>query len=147
MSNIYIGTTIAVAEPMTYREYLGVTVEDDTPVIPAAGYRVEIPNQPTTWLSESAFNSVYRSVDKIGLQDALTALKKGYKVTRPWLSTDTAAWLFIITNNNGRTFEYVNGRTEEYKETDWIGMMSYSKITPWVPNQDDLLANDWVILE
>ena len=72
-------------------------------------------------------------VDDMSFSEALKALKMGNKVAR--LSWDGfKAWIKLETQNDTLTLPYVVMKTAR------------GHFVPWLPNQCDLLAEDWWIV-
>lgn len=130
----YIGTKIISAKPMTrgaYNRYRGWTIpEDENPA--DEGYLVEYQDSPTkntpdhdnyvSWSPKDVFDRAYRKTDGMSFGLAVEAMKKGHRVARYlW---DKGNLIFL--DGNG---DILNGQCM------------------WAATQDDLLTNDWYIVE
>lgn len=163
MSDLYIGTKLINAQPMTRKAYnalRGWTVpadenpEDD-------GYLVEYldggkPNTDlyagyVSWSPKEQFEKAYRKTSGLSFCLAVEALKQGKKVTRAgW--NGKGMFLFLVP---GSTF-MVNrapllGIYPEGTEINYhahIDMRTANgTIVPWSASQADVLTDDWSIVD
>ena len=163
MSELYIGTKLINAEPMTRQQYNDFrgwelpTDEDGTD----EGYLVEYldggkPNTDmyagyVSWSPKEQFENAYRKASGMPFGLAVEAMKKGKKVARVgW--NGKGMFVFLV---QGSTFKVsrapLNQFYEEGTEVNYcphIDMKTAdNKIVPWLASQTDVLADDWYIVE
>jgi hypothetical protein len=151
----YIGTKIIKAQPMTrayYNALRGWTVPADENG-EDEGYLVEYtdggkPNHPLhdgyiSWSPKEQFEGAYRADSGLSFGLALEMLKSGSKVAR-------AGW-----NVKGNWIEYHTPypfgqipRPVPYIRMIYSECKSYpmGAIFPWVAQQRDMLADDWMVI-
>lgn len=163
MSDLYIGTKMINAEPMTRAEYNAFRGWE----LPAdengadEGYLVEYldggkPNTPThtgyvSWSPKEQFDNAYRKTTGIPFGLAVEAVKKGKKIARAgW--NGKGMFLFLVP---GSTFK-VNrapllGIYPEGTEINYHAHIDMKTadgtIVPWLASQTDVLADDWIVVE
>jgi hypothetical protein len=159
----FIGTKLINAKPMTrlaYNEFRGWQLPENENGADE-GYLVEYVNggQANTeaysgyvsWSPKEVFEREYRRVDGLTFGLAVEALKKGFKVARAgW--NGKGMFLFLVP---GSTFAvsrppllgiYPEGKEINYKPN--IDMQAADgSVFAWNPNQLDVLAEDWTILQ
>ena len=163
MSDLYIGTKMINAEPMTRAEYNAFRGWE----LPAdengddEGYLVEYldggkPNTTThagyvSWSPKEQFDNAYRKTTGIPFGLAVEAVKKGKKIAR-------AGW-----NGKGMFLFFVPGSTFKVNRAPLLGIypegteINYhahidmktadGTIVPWLASQTDVLADDWIVVE
>ena len=163
MSDLYIGTKMVNAEPMTRAEYNAFRGWE----LPAdengadEGYLVEYldggkPNITThagyvSWSPKEQFDNAYRKTTGMPFGLAVEAVKKGKKIARAgWTAKDM--FLFLVP---GSTFK-VNrapllGIYPEGTEINYHAHIDMKTadgtIVPWLASQTDVLADDWIVVE
>lgn len=163
MSDLYIGTKMINAEPMTRAEYNAFRGWE----LPAdengddEGYLVEYldggkPNTTThagyvSWSPKEQFDNAYRKTTGIPFGLAVEAVKKGKKIARAgW--NGKGMFLFLVP---GSTFK-VNrapllGIYPEGTEINYHAHIDMKTadgtIVPWLASQTDVLADDWIVVE
>lgn len=134
----YIGTKLINAKPMTrgeYNDYRGWQVPDnENPE--DAGYLVEYQDSPTantpdhagyvSWSPKDVFDRVYRQSDGMSFGLAIEALRKGFRVGRKNRNIE----LRLVDT----TRPYIEGNVSG------VAFAYQSK-------QEDMLADDWMIVE
>lgn len=166
----YIGTKIVMAAAMTrgeYNEYQGWQIpENEDPADP--GYLIEYkdggtPNHPDhegyiSWSPYSIFQETYRSNGNLSFSDALTLLKRGYRVARKnwnannqWLSVSNLDTAAVEAKNfwspHNREYAEQNGGVAIVAPCITIKNAQGLIVMGWVPSQGDLFANDWMTVE
>lgn len=163
MSDLYIGTKMINAEPMTRAEYNAFRGWE----LPAdengddEGYLVEYldggkPNTTThagyvSWSPKEQFDKAYRKTSGMPFGLAVEAVKKGKKIARAgW--NGKGMFLFLVP---GSTFKvnrapllgiYPEGTEINYHAH--IDMKTVDgTIVPWLASQTDVLADDWIVVE
>ena len=163
MSDLYIGTKMVNAEPMTRAEYNAFRGWE----LPAdengddEGYLVEYldggkPNTTThagyvSWSPKEQFDNAYRKTSGMSFGLAVEAVKKGKKIARAgW--NGKGMFLFLVP---GSTFKvnrapllgiYPEGTEINYHAH--IDMKTVDgTIVPWLASQTDVLADDWIVVE
>ena len=163
MSDLYIGTKMVNAEPMTRAEYNAFRGWE----LPAdengadEGYLVEYldggkPNTTThagyvSWSPKEQFDNAYRKTTGMPFGLAVEAVKKGKKIARAgW--NGKGMFLFLVP---GSTFKvnrapllgiYPEGTEINYHAH--IDMKTVDgTIVPWLASQTDVLADDWIVVE
>jgi len=152
----YIGTKLIKAEPMNlgaYNKFKGYTiVENKNPL--AEGYKVQYSDDYISWSPKEEFEKAYRRLDNLTFGLAIDAIKKGFKVSRK-------GW-----NGKGMFIVYQKGYPEGIKcnkqtaaawglnEGDLFKCEPYLQIrmvngshSMWVPSINDVLSEDWGIVE
>ena len=163
MSDLYIGTKMVNAEPMTRAEYNAFRGWE----LPAdengadEGYLVEYldggkPNITThagyvSWSPKEQFDNAYRKTTGMPFGLAVEAVKKGKKIARAgW--NGKGMFLFLVP---GSTFK-VNrapllGIYPEGTEINYHAHIDMKTadgtIVPWLASQTDVLADDWIVVE
>ena len=163
MSDLYIGTKMINAEPMTraaYNVFRGWELPADENG-DDEGYLVEYldggkPNTPThagyvSWSPKEQFDNAYRKTSGMPFGLAVEAVKKGKKIARAgW--NGKGMFLFLVP---GSTFK-VNrapllGIYPEGTEINYHAHIDMKTadgtIVPWLASQTDVLADDWIVVE
>ena len=163
MSDLYIGTKMINAEPMTraaYNVFRGWELPADENG-DDEGYLVEYldggkPNTTThagyvSWSPKEQFDNTYRKTSGMSFGLAVEAVKKGKKIARAgW--NGIGMFLFLVP---GSTFKvnralllgiYPEGTEINYHSH--IDMKTADgTIVPWLASQTDVLADDWIVVE
>lgn len=159
----FIGTKKILARPMgrgEYNTYRGWQIPlDENPA--DDGFLVEYvdggaSNHPghagyISWSPKDVFERAYRPSSGLGFGDAIHALKAGERVAR-------AGW-----NGKGMFVYYVRAAAylaqsaaviEYFGENAYVSYAPYlalkgvdERVSTWVPSINDVLAEDWVVLE
>ena len=163
MSDLYIGTKMINAEPMTRAAYnvfrgWGLPADENGD---DEGYLVEYldggkPNTTThagyvSWSPKEQFDNAYRKTSGMSFGLAVEAVKKGKKIARAgW--NGKGMFLFLVP---GSTFKvnrapllgiYPEGTEINYHSH--IDMKTADgTIVPWLASQTDVLADDWIVVE
>ena len=163
MSDLYIGTKMVNAEPMTraaYNVFRGWELPADENG-DDEGYLVEYldggkPNTTThagyvSWSPKEQFDNAYRKTSGMSFGLAVEAVKKGKKIARAgW--NGKGMFLFLVP---GSTFK-VNrapllGIYPEGTEINYHAHIDMKTadgtIVPWLASQTDVLADDWIVVE
>ena len=163
MSDLYIGTKMINAEPMTraaYNVFRGWELPADENG-DDEGYLVEYldggkPNTTThagyvSWSPKEQFDNAYRKTSGMSFGLAVEAVKKGKKIARAgW--NGKGMFLFLVP---GSTFK-VNrapllGIYPEGTEINYHAHIDMKTadgtIVPWLAGQTDVLADDWIVVE
>ena len=163
MSDLYIGTKMINAEPMTraaYNVFRGWELPADENG-DDEGYLVEYldggkPNTTThagyvSWSPKEQFDNTYRKTSGMSFGLAVEAVKKGKKIARAgW--NGKGMFLFLVP---GSTFK-VNrapllGIYPEGTEINYHAHIDMKTadgtIVPWLASQTDVLADDWIVVE
>ena len=163
MSDLYIGTKLINAQPMTRTEYNAFRGWEVTADKNGAdeGYLVEYldggkPNTAThagyvSWSPKEQFDNAYRKTNGMSFGLAVEAVKRGKKVARAgW--NGKCMFLFLVP---GSTFK-VNrapllGIYPEGTEINYHAHIDMKTadgtIVPWLASQTDVLADDWSIVD
>ena len=159
MTDLYIGTKLINAEPMTcaaYNVFRGWELPADENG-DDEGYLVEYldggkPNTNThagyvSWSPKAQFDNAYRKTTGMSFGLAVEAVKKGKKIAR-------AGWngkgMFLIY-----IFPYINDQYTIIEKSGIVGTLAPylamktadNQLVPWLASQTDILADDWCILE
>ena len=160
---MFIGTKMVLARPMgrgEYNTYRGWQIPlDENPA--DEGFLVEYvdggaSNHPDhagyiSWSPKDVFERAYRLSSGLTFGDALQALKAGKRVAR-------AGW-----NGKGMFVYYVRAAAylaQSAAAIEYFGKNAYvpyapylalkgvdERVSTWVPSINDVLAEDWVVLE
>lgn len=154
--NKYIGTKMIEAEEMNrgdYNKYRGwIIPEDENPT--DEGYLVKYSDGYESWSPKKQFEEAYRDCMGMNFGIALELMKKGCKVAREdWNSKG----MFAVYQKGYPDGIPCNRQTAEawgMKEGELFKCNPYLQIrqadgshSMWVPSIDDVLAEDWVIVE
>lgn len=159
MTDLYIGTKLINAEPMTraaYNVFRGWELPADENG-DDEGYLVEYldggkPNTNThagyvSWSPKAQFDNAYRKTTGMSFGLSVEAVKKGKKIAR-------AGWngkgMFLIY-----IFPYINDQYTIIEKSGIVGTLAPylamktadNQLVPWLASQTDILADDWCILE
>ena len=163
MPQLYLGTKLISAEPMTraaYSVFRGWELPADENGTDE-GYLVEYldggkPNTNThagyvSWSPKEQFDNAYRKTSGLSFGLAVEALKKGLMVARTgWMGK--GMFLFLVAGstikvNRAPLLEiYMHGTEISYQAH--IDMKTADgTIVPWLASQTDVLSDDWCIIE
>ena len=152
----YIGTKIIFAEPMTrgeYNIYRGWTIpENENPM--EEGFLVKYSDGYVSWSPKQQFEEAYRVSDGLTFGLAVEAVKKGLKIARGgW----NGKGMFVVYQKGYPQGIPCNKQTAEawgMNEGDLFICNPYLQIkntngshSMWVPSINDVLAEDWYIVE
>lgn len=150
----YIGTKIIQAEPALRGECVKDTSMLSALQMAEEGYRVRYPDGYESWSPKDVFEEAYRPTEFMTFGLAVEALKAGKRVSR-------AGWngkgLFVVyqkaypqgipcnkqTAEAWRMCEGELFRCEPYLQIN----MTNGSHAMWVPSINDVLAEDWLILQ
>jgi len=156
MNQIYIGTKVVGAKPMSreaYNAYRGWKLPDNENGADE-GYLVEYhdggtPNHPLhagyiSWSPKEQFEKAYRPTTGLTFGLAIDALKAGKRVARAgW--NGKGMWLMHVPVDlaDKVAFQYA-----ALNALPWVGMKTADdKFVPWLASQTDMLAEDWTLVE
>ena len=143
--NLYIGTKLVLATPMTrgeYNAYRGWDMpenEDESELVYLVEYidggkaNDDRHSGYITMSPKEVFDNAYRQNGQLTFGDAVTALKQGKKVAR-------GGW-----NGKGMYIRHVatTDKLNQHLELKNVA----GTFDTWVPSVSDVLAEDWVVLE
>lgn len=150
----YVGTKHLLAKPMTrgdYNHYRAWTMpegenSDDQ------GYLVEYLDSPNSnhpnhenyisWSPKETFEEAYQVSGEMTFSGALYLLRCGFTVARKSWVDGTRIKLV----ERGR-FDVGCDTVEETTLAPYIGLLAGGRFLPYVASQDDLLADDWVVVK
>lgn len=150
----YIGTKIIHAERMDECTFLRTEKGQDTSDRETRpGYRVVYPDGYVSWSPQNAFEEAYRKTGGMTFGLAVEAVKKGHKIAR-------AGWngkgMFVVYQKGYPQGIPSNAQTAKawgISEGDLFRCEPYLQIkmvngshAMWVPNINDVLAEDWMIV-
>ncbi len=162
MSSQFIGTKLIRAEAMNraaYNTFRGWTLPADENGADE-GYLVEYldggkPNVPThagyvSWSPKEQFEAAYRLCDAMTFGLAVEAIKRGQKVARAgW--NGKGMFVYLVPANS------YPAATEAAKSHFTSGIVPYcaymaiknvnETVSTWVPSVNDVLAEDWAIVQ
>ena len=158
----YIGVKMIEAEPMSrgrangyegWDESLGKSITEEE--FNAPGYKVVYPDGYKSWSPKDVFEKAYRLTDGMTFGLAIEALKEGKKIGRDgwdvfnvWLKVMPKFELKVEKDsiNTPMGSELTLGDTLSYEPYIMI-KASDDRFSPWQPQQSDMLAEDWIIIE
>jgi hypothetical protein len=152
----YIGTKVIEANEMNrgdYNKFRGWNIpENEDPA--DEGYLVNYPDGYISWSPKLQFNDAYRPTNGMTFGLAIEAMKKGFKVARNgWNSK--GVWIYLMSplflsadKVNERTKKCI-GEGKNLDSQPYIVMWTaQEKWQPgWVASQEDMLSEDWRIIE
>ena len=153
--NKYIGTKMIEAKEMirgAYIKYCKTIPECENPA--DDGYLIKYSDGCEGWLPKKQFEETYRDCMGMNFGIALELMKKGCKVAREdWNSKG----MFAVYQKGYPDGIPCNRQTAEawgMKEGELFKCNPYLQVrqadgshSMWVPSVDDVLAEDWVIVE
>ena len=154
----YIGTKCVSAKPMSYHEYLKYSGRDVNSLDENAdGYLVEYEDGYVSWSPKYTFKSAYRTSGNMTFGDALVLLKRGFKVARTgW---NGKGMFLFLSKAQIIEFKDLKGNAAKFLNFDVTGTtlacfheridmktVDGSIAVGWTASQDDMLADDWVVL-
>jgi hypothetical protein len=152
----YIGTKLLKAEPKSRGDYnllRGCTIpENENPE--DAGYLVEYIDGYISWSPKVQFDTTYRHIDNLTFGLAIETAKQGHKIARKgW----NGKGMFVVYQKGYPQGIPCNRQTAEAWDMqvgDLFRCEPYLQIkmvngshSMWVPSINDVLAEDWVIIE
>lgn len=152
----YVGTKMLQAEPMNlgdYNKYRGWTIpENENPK--REGYLVAYEDGYRSWSPKEVFEEAYKDCLGMTFGIAIELAKKGIKIARDgW----NGKGMFVVYQKGYPQGINCNKQTAEawgLKEGDLFKCEPYLQIkmvngshAMWVPSINDVLADDWVIVE
>jgi hypothetical protein len=150
----YIGTKIIEAEPMTSEEYN----EAIRPLFYSGndkrGYKVKYEDGYISWSPKDVFEKAYRATTGMTFGLAIEAVKAGKKIARTgW----NGKGMFVVYQKGYPQGIPSNAQTAKawgIKEGELFKCEPYLQIkmvngshSMWVPSINDVLADDWEIVE
>jgi hypothetical protein len=149
----YIGTKIIEAKPMRLinaEVYLQRKIKEGNEL----GYLVRYENGYESWSPNEVFEQAYRRIDNLTFGLAIEALKQGKKVARQgW----NGKGMFVVYQKCYPQGINCNKQTADawgLNEGDLFKCEPYLQIkmangshSMWVPSINDILAEDWTIIE
>jgi hypothetical protein len=152
MNKKYLGVKVVSAEPMTRNEAIvaclprvntldSIRLDDDN----EPGYKVIYKDVYKYWSPKDTFENAYRPIDGLTFGLAIEALKQGKKVARAgWNAGLNERWLRLCDDGEAHFGdEFLYGLNPFICETN----VNSSFYGMYVPSSDDILAEDWAILE
>ena len=147
---MYIGTKIISAEPMTRGEYAKFSGRNSILTEKGEsendkGYKVTYEDGYVSWSPEKVFNEAYKKSGEMNFGHALELIKRGEKVARKgW--NGKGMFLFIAT---GKEFESENFGDKLPEIINDVICMKTAQNTiciGWLASQTDMLAEDWELI-
>lgn len=133
----YIGSSIVQAEPATREEYERKHITSARSPEVGDGYDMILSSGARMWYPKKSFDEKYRLATDMPFGLALEAAKKGLRVYRPhWNS------LVYITA------QIPDSRSKMMIPYLYIAALNHLEVmtSPWTPSQDDMFAEDWMIM-
>ncbi len=139
----YSGVKIIDAEPMNLKEAEEKLRRKIKPT-DEPGYFVKDPDGFNTWVPKWEFEKKFHMLNNLTFALALDAMIHGEMVTRAsWNNKEM--WLELVSAVQGNSADLEKPNTPSV--LPFIGMrVAEYRFIPWVPNQADMLAGDYVIL-
>ena len=138
----YIGVKRVKARPMTQREYSNLRgyeqESDQNP--PKDGFMVQYEDGYISWCPKLQFDNANRPITGLTFGHAIEAIKKGFKVARVgW--NGKGMWLCLIMPGNASHLGF--------DMQPCIGMKTALDVMQpgWLASQQDMLSDDWQIVE
>lgn len=153
----YLGVKVIHAEPMTADEYSEKVRPLVTSFEDKRGYKVIWTDDSISWLPKTIFEAAYRRIDNLTFGLALEGMNMGHKVYRKtWGNNGTFIYLvkgsvipFEKLRNEAATHIcQINGLNDSIHVNPHIDMRASNGniVVGWLPSVDDILAEDWYIL-
>ena len=150
---MYIGTKIISAEPMTRGEYAKFSGRNSILTEKGEsendkGYKVTYEDGYVSWSPEKVFNEAYKKSGEMNFGHALELLKRGEKVARKgW--NEEGKFIFIasefelVTKADMEAFQKLGVNVD-----NTICMLNAQGdcVVGWLASQTDLLAEDWELI-
>lgn len=145
---MYIGTKIINAEPMTRGEYAifsgrnsiltekGETESDK-------GYKVTYEDGYVSWSPEKAFLEAYRKSGEMNFGHALEMLKHGKRVARKgW----NGKGMYLYLADGKLLTEAIGDGSFPFTDTIVMKTADDKYVIGWLASQTDMLAEDWELI-
>jgi hypothetical protein len=155
----FIGVKMLKSKPMTrlaYVEYRGWTLPDNEDGTDD-GFLVEYmdggkPNHPNhegyiSWSPKDVFEKSYRKTEALTTGFAVEMAKMGKKIARSgW--NGKGMWVRLYNPQTDKEFPMTEIHPFEGTPACWLAIKTASnRFIPWVPSQEDVLAEDWYIVQ
>lgn len=150
----YIGTKILKGSPLNRREYnryrgWTMPVDDNGD---DEGYLVIYPDGYESWSPKETFKESYRREGEMNFGHALEILDRGGAVAR--LNWNGAGMFLYLVPAPAIGYPAQTGVAKSYfgegalvPYTAYVAIKSVNgTVTPWIPSQTDMLAQDWTII-
>lgn len=162
MENVFFGTKMIKAKPMTrldYNLYRGWDLPDDEDGTDE-GYLVEYmdggtSNHPShdgyiSWSPANVFEDAYKSSGHMSFGMAISAARLGYKVSRAgWNGSGMFAYIVPAAKYKAQTSVIMDMAFDNnlipYREY-WALFTAQKDVATWAPSGSDSLAEDWCIV-
>lgn len=151
----YLGVQFTEAEPMNlgdYLEFKGRMLPDEEDPL-TRGYMIKHSNERFTWTPKGFFDRFCKLEGDLNLGLAVEAVKQGERVARHcW--TEKGTWI-TLQKGYPAGIECNKNSAEAYniKLGTVIKVLPYfvmknadDSFSPWIPNQSDLMADDYYII-
>lgn len=142
----YLGVKLIKAEPMA-RKKESSHILIDTGY--EAGYKVVYPDGYESWSPKAAFEEAYRKIDNLTFGLAVEAVKKGFKIARNgW----NGKGMFVYYVAGGEYATQMEAAKKEFGKSciynPYLAIKNVNgTVSTWVPSINDVLAEDWKIVE
>lgn len=152
----YLGVKIIHAEPMTrgeYNKFKGWTIpENENP--DDEGYLVKYSDSYISWSPKEAFEEAYRTINGLTFGLAVEAAKKGMHIGRKgW----NGKGMFVVYQkgypqgipcNKQTAVAWGMNEGDLFKCEPYLQIQMVNKShSMWVPSINDVLAEDWEVIE
>lgn len=152
----YIGTKLIEAEPMNlgdYNKFKGWTIPaNENPK--REGYKVKYSDDYISWSPKEAFEKAYRKTNGMNFGLAVEAAKKGFKIARKGWNGKGMFVVFQKGYPKGISCNKQTAKAWGLNEGDSFKCEPYLQIkmvngshSMWVPSINDVLAEDWLIID
>lgn len=149
----YLGVKLIQAEPVYYEEYYRLGDAMKPMELQREGYKVVYSDDYESWSPKDVFEKAYRRIDNLTFGLAIEALKKGYKVGRKgW----NGKGMFVVYQKGYPQGINCNKQTADawgLNEGELFKCEPYLQIkmvngshAMWVPSINDVLAEDWMVV-
>lgn len=158
--NQYIRTQVVKAEPMTYGEAYKNGLNPENSYVKeyddSLGYLIIHMDGFKNWSPKKIFDQEYKAVKGMTFGLAIIALKAGKKVRRKsWDCVGAFLWLKPATNvkaewcKDPMLKDLAEKAGGEIPASDTICMFTAQRtvLTGWIPQQSDIFAEDWEVID
>jgi hypothetical protein len=126
------------------KEYYGtkrIAAEPDDLSNGEPGYALVYPDGYASWSPKAVFEASYRESGRMNFGHALAALKEGRKVAREEWKNQEETWLGKISHVS------IHKREVTQEDHLFLKMSGRELEAEWSPEEADVLAEDWRIVE
>lgn len=140
----YIGVKLISAEPQ-------VNPKTEVGYNGQLGYKVVYEDGYTSWSPKDVFEKAYRKIDGLTFGLAIEAVKLGKKIARIGWNGKGMFVYYVPANKYSFSTEVGKSLADEEGKVSYNAYLAIKNVngtvSTWVPSINDVLAEDWLIVE